>query len=127
MAHTYGISEVVGTSTTSIEEAITSAVARASTTVRGLDWCEVTEGRRPHEDGAGAHSRKLLSEDAEEVLTDDIEMGKQKQGLGGSPKGFASSGTVLGVGGGAVVAIVGIVVRRRLDPSGPPRRSIIRP
>ena len=45
MAHTYGISEVVGTSTTSIDDAITSAVARASTTVRGLDWFEVTEIR----------------------------------------------------------------------------------
>ena len=55
MAHTYGISEVVGTSTTSIDEAITSAVARASTTVRGLDWFEVTEIRGHLEDGAVAH------------------------------------------------------------------------
>ena len=55
MAHTYGISEVVGTSTTSIEVAITSAVARASTTVRGLDWFEVTEIRGHLEDGAVAH------------------------------------------------------------------------
>jgi dodecin len=55
MAHTYGISEVVGTSTTSIDEAITSAVARASTTVRGLDWFEVTEIRGHLEDGAVGH------------------------------------------------------------------------
>ena len=55
MAHTYGISEVVGTSTTSIDEAITSAVARASTTVRGLDWFEVTEIRGHLEDGVIAH------------------------------------------------------------------------
>jgi flavin-binding protein dodecin len=52
MAHTYGISEVVGTSTSSIEDAITSAVARASTTVRGLDWFEVTEIRGHLQDGA---------------------------------------------------------------------------
>ena len=55
MAHTYGISEVVGTSTTSIEEAITSAVARASTTVRGLDWFEVTEIRGHLEEGSIQH------------------------------------------------------------------------
>ncbi len=55
MAHTYGISEVVGTSTTSIDDAISTAVARASTTVRGLDWFEVTEIRGHLADGAVAH------------------------------------------------------------------------
>ena len=55
MSHTYGISEVVGTSTTSIDEAISTAVARASTTVRGLDWFEVTEIRGHLEDGTVAH------------------------------------------------------------------------
>ncbi len=55
MSHTYGISEVVGTSTTSIDEAISTAVARASTTVRGLDWFEVTETRGHLADGAIAH------------------------------------------------------------------------
>ncbi len=55
MAHTYGITEVVGSSTTSIDDAITGAVARASTTVRGLDWFEVTEIRGHLEDGAVAH------------------------------------------------------------------------
>ena len=55
MSHTYGISEVVGTSTTSIDDAITSAVARASTTVRELDWFEVTEIRGHLEDGTVAH------------------------------------------------------------------------
>ena len=55
MAHTYGITEVVGTSTSSIDQAITTAVARASTTVRGLDWFEVTEIRGHLEDGAVAH------------------------------------------------------------------------
>ena len=55
MSRTYGISEVVGTSTTSIDEAISTAVARASTTVRGLDWFEVTEIRGHLRDGAIAH------------------------------------------------------------------------
>ena len=55
MAHTYGITEVVGTSTSSVDDAITSAVARASSTVRGLDWFEVTEIRGHLEDGAVAH------------------------------------------------------------------------
>jgi len=55
MSHTYGISEVVGTSSTSIDEAISTAVARASTTVRGLDWFEVTEIRGHLADGAIAH------------------------------------------------------------------------
>ena len=55
MAHTYGISEVVGTSTTSIDEAISTAVARASTTVRGLDWFEVTEIRGHLDEGELEH------------------------------------------------------------------------
>ncbi len=55
MAHTYGITEVVGTSTSSLDDAIRGAVARANTTVRGLDWFEVTEIRGHLEDGAVAH------------------------------------------------------------------------
>ncbi len=55
MAHTYGISEVVGTSTTSVDDAITTAVSRASSTVRGLDWFEVTEIRGHIQEGAVAH------------------------------------------------------------------------
>jgi len=55
MAHTYGITEVVGSSPTSIDDAISTAVARASTTVRELDWFEVTEIRGHLVDGAVAH------------------------------------------------------------------------
>ena len=55
MAHTYGITEVVGTSTTSLDDAIRGAVERANSTVRGLDWFEVTEIRGHLEDGAIAH------------------------------------------------------------------------
>ena len=60
MAHTYGISEVVGTSDTSIDDAIRSAVARASKTVRGLDWFEVTNVRGHLEDGAVGHFQVTL-------------------------------------------------------------------
>ena len=55
MSHTYGVTEVVGSSTTSIDDAIRTAVARASSTVRGLDWFEVTEIRGHLEEGAVAH------------------------------------------------------------------------
>ncbi|HET7762851.1 MAG TPA: dodecin [Phycicoccus sp.] len=55
MSHTYGVTEVVGSSTTSIDDAIRTAVARASSTVRGLDWFEVTEIRGHLADGAVAH------------------------------------------------------------------------
>jgi hypothetical protein len=54
-AHTYGISEIVGTSETSIDDAISGAIARANKTMRGLDWFEVTNVRGHLEDGAIAH------------------------------------------------------------------------
>lgn len=60
MAHTYGISEVVGTSDTSIDDAIKGAVARANKTVRGLDWFEVTNIRGHLKDGAVGHVQVTL-------------------------------------------------------------------
>ncbi len=41
----YSVSEIVGSSSTTIEEAINSALARARKTLRNLDWFEVTEVR----------------------------------------------------------------------------------
>lgn len=52
---TYGVSEIVGTSTDSIQQAIRNGVARASRTVRNLDWFEVGEIRGHIEDGQVAH------------------------------------------------------------------------
>ncbi len=52
---TYRVTEIVGTSTTSMDEAIKGAVRRASQTVRGLDWFEVTEVRGHIENGEVAH------------------------------------------------------------------------
>jgi flavin-binding protein dodecin len=43
--HVYSISEIVGSSPDSIEEAINTALARARRTLRNLDWFEVTELR----------------------------------------------------------------------------------
>ena len=42
---TYRLSEIVGTSTESIHQAIRNGVARASETVRHVDWFEVEEIR----------------------------------------------------------------------------------
>jgi len=38
---TYGLTEVVGTSSEGIDEAIRNGVSRASATMRHLDWFEV--------------------------------------------------------------------------------------
>jgi flavin-binding protein dodecin len=46
-AATYKIVEIAGTSTESLAEAMRSGVKRASKTLRGLDWVEVT-GMRGH-------------------------------------------------------------------------------
>ncbi len=53
--HTYTITEIVGSSPDSIDAAIRSGVARASTTLRNLDWFEVTEIRGHLQDGAVGH------------------------------------------------------------------------
>jgi hypothetical protein len=41
----YSVSEIVGSSTQGTDDAIRSAIARASKTLRNLDWFEVTEIR----------------------------------------------------------------------------------
>ena len=53
--HVYSISEVVGSSPDGIEAAVGNAVAKASTTVRNLDWFEVADIRGQLADGAVAH------------------------------------------------------------------------
>lgn len=47
--------ELTGTSTTSLEEAIQNAVARASDTIHNLRWFEVVETRGDIQDGKVAH------------------------------------------------------------------------
>ena len=59
--HVYGITEIVGTSPRSIEEAIEGALARARTTMRNLDWFEVTQTRgHLDDDGRLAHFQVTL-------------------------------------------------------------------
>ena len=53
--NTYRVTEIVGTSTEGVDDAIKGAVARAATTLRELDWFEVTEIRGHIENGAVAH------------------------------------------------------------------------
>ena len=48
---TYRLSEIVGTSTESIHQAIRNGVKRASQTIRNLDWFEVTQVRGTVADG----------------------------------------------------------------------------
>ena len=59
-AHVYKIVEVVGSSATSIEDAIESAIARASRTVQDIGWFEVTETRGHVEAGKVAHYQVTL-------------------------------------------------------------------
>ena len=53
--HVYKLIELTGSSLTSIEEAVTNAVARAARTVRNMRWFEVTETRGHIENGKVSH------------------------------------------------------------------------
>lgn len=56
----YKIIEIVGSSETSIEDAIDKAVARASQTIREIRWFEVKETRGHVENGRVAHYQVTL-------------------------------------------------------------------
>jgi len=56
----YKIVEIVGTSTTSTDEAIRNGVARASRTLENLEWFEVVERRGHIEGGQVAHFQAVL-------------------------------------------------------------------
>ncbi|MBC2778685.1 dodecin [Parasphingopyxis marina] len=56
----YKITEVVGTSKTSIEDAVSGAVERAAKTVHDIGWFEVTETRGHVEGGKVAHYQVTL-------------------------------------------------------------------
>jgi dodecin len=55
MDHTYKITEIVGTSTEGVDAAIRSGVARASESIRHLDWFEVVQIRGHLEEGQVGH------------------------------------------------------------------------
>ncbi len=53
--HTYRVTELVGTSPDGIDQAIRNGISRASTTLRMIDWFEVTEVRGQVVDGNVEH------------------------------------------------------------------------
>jgi len=58
--HVYKKTEIVGSSTSSIEDAIEKAIARASSTLKHVDWFEVTETRGHVVDGKVGHYQVTL-------------------------------------------------------------------
>jgi flavin-binding protein dodecin len=58
--HVYSISEIVGSSPDTIEGAIDNAMARASRTLRNVEWFEVVETRGHVVDGAVGHYQVTL-------------------------------------------------------------------
>ncbi len=57
---TYGLSEIVGTSTEGVDEAIRNGIKRASQTSRHLDWFEVSGVRGYIKDGDVHHFQVTL-------------------------------------------------------------------
>ncbi|MFE9424052.1 dodecin [Kitasatospora sp. NPDC006697] len=53
--HTYRVTEIVGSSHEGTDAAIRNALARASQTLRNIDWFEVTQVRGHVADGAIKH------------------------------------------------------------------------
>lgn len=53
--HTYRLTEIVGSSPEGLQHAITNGLARASKTLRNLDWFEVTNIRGQLNDGSVSH------------------------------------------------------------------------
>ena len=49
--HVYRLTEVVGSSTTSVEDAIRTAIRKASETVRNIEWFQTEEVRGQVVDG----------------------------------------------------------------------------
>ena len=58
--HVYKMVELVGSSETSIEDAIQTAIKRASQTLRNLHWFEVVQTRGHIEKGEVRHYQVVL-------------------------------------------------------------------
>ena len=58
--HIYRVIELVGSSEKSIEDAVSSAIARANQTIRNLRWFEVVQTRGHVENGKVAHYQVTL-------------------------------------------------------------------
>jgi dodecin len=53
--HVYRLSEIVGSSPSSVDEAIRNAIAKAAQTVRNIEWFEAQEIRGQVVDGGVAY------------------------------------------------------------------------
>jgi dodecin len=60
MRHVYKVIDIVGSSETSIEDAIAVAVERASQTLKNLRWFEVVQTRGHIEEGRVQHYQVVL-------------------------------------------------------------------
>ncbi len=58
--HVYGLTEIVGSSTTGIDDAIRTAIRKAAETMRHLEWFETSEIRGHLADGEVAHYQVKL-------------------------------------------------------------------
>jgi dodecin len=58
--HVYKLIELTGTSATSIEDAVNTAIARANKTLKGLSWFQVVETRGNIENGKVLHWQVTL-------------------------------------------------------------------
>jgi len=58
--HVYKILEIIGTSSKGTDDAIQNAVARASKTIKNLDWFEVIESRGHLVNGKVGHYQVTL-------------------------------------------------------------------
>jgi flavin-binding protein dodecin len=58
--HVYKVLEIVGSSETSIDDAIKTAIAQANKTIRNMDWFEVVQTRGHIKDGKIGHYQVTL-------------------------------------------------------------------
>ena len=58
--HVYRLSEIVGSSQTSIDDAIRNAISKAAETVRNIEWFETKEIRGQVVDGGVAYFQVRL-------------------------------------------------------------------
>lgn len=58
--HTYRVTEIVGTSPEGVDAAINNAIARASETIRNLDWFTVEEIRGHIDNESVAHTQVTM-------------------------------------------------------------------
>jgi flavin-binding protein dodecin len=59
-SHVYRLSEIVGSSETSVDDAIRTAIRKGAQTVRNIEWFEVGQIRGHVENGDVAHVQVVL-------------------------------------------------------------------